>query len=64
MSIQSYCNQSIADGDLMPITQEPNTALLSTLLMFGTFAIAYALRAVKGSHFLGRTVSCMIHFHD
>ena len=58
MSIHNYCNQSLTIGeDPMAVIQEPNTALLSTLLMFGTFAVAYALRAVKGSHFLGRTVS-------
>ena len=53
--IPFYCNQTNIEE--LAVKQEPNTALLSTLLMFGTFAVAYALRAVKGSHFLGRTVS-------
>ena len=45
----------MAEGDVTEaVRREPNTALLSTLLMFGTFFVAYFLRAVKGSHFLGR----------
>ena len=36
------------------VKEEPNTALLSTILMFGTFFIAFSLRAVKTSHFFGR----------
>ena len=58
VSISDYCNQTIlAEDEVMAVKKEPNTALLSTLLMFGTFFVAYCLRAVKGSHFLGRTVS-------
>ena len=51
-AIPYYCNQS---GVQQSGLQEPNTALLSTILMFGTFFVAYSLRAVKTSHFLGRT---------
>ena len=36
---------------------EPNTALLSAILMIGTFVIAYKLRAFKSGQFLGRSVS-------
>ena len=36
---------------------EPNTALLSTILIFGTFLIAYFLRIFRNSTFLGRSVS-------
>jgi hypothetical protein len=36
---------------------EPNTALLSTILIFGTFLIAYFLRIFRNSRFLGRSVS-------
>ena len=36
---------------------EPNTALLSTILIFGTFLIAYFLRIFRNSKFLGRSVS-------
>ena len=58
VSTSDYCNQTLlADGEITAVRREPNTALLSTLLMFGTFFVAYFLRAVKGSHFLGRTVS-------
>lgn len=54
--ISHYCNQTINEDPIMAVkNQEPNTALLTTMLMFGTFCVAYALRAVKGSHFLGRT---------
>ena len=56
VSIPDYCNQTLlAEDDVTEaVRREPNTALLSTLLMFGTFFVAYFLRAVKGSHFLGR----------
>lgn len=36
---------------------EPNTALLSAILMFGTFFIAYFLRIFRNGKYLGRTVS-------
>jgi len=38
----------------------PNTALLSAILMFGTFFIAYFLRIFRNSKFLGRNVSTTI----
>lgn len=43
---------------------EPNTALLSTILIFGTFLIAYFLRIFRNSRFLGRSVSVWISFHS
>ena len=39
---------------------EPNTALLSTILIFGTFLIAYFLRIFRNSKFLGRSVSTLL----
>ena len=39
---------------------EPNTALLSTILIFGTFLIAYFLRIFRNSRFLGRSVSTCV----
>ena len=39
------------------IENEPNTALLSTILMFGTFMIAYGLKQFRNSHYFGRTVN-------
>jgi len=33
---------------------EPNTALLSTILVLGTFFIAFYMRKIRTSHFLGR----------
>ena len=55
--VQNYCDHS--DVENSPKMQ-PNTALLSTILMFGTFAIAYGLRAVKGSKFFGRMVNTFL----
>ena len=55
--VQNYCDHS--DVENSPKMQ-PNTALLSTILMFGTFAIAYGLRAVKGSKFFGRMVNASL----
>ncbi|KAJ8019935.1 Anion exchange protein 2 [Holothuria leucospilota] len=39
---------------------QPNTALLSTILIFGTFLLAYFLRMVRNSRFLGREARKMI----
>jgi len=39
-----------------PRGPQPNTALLSMILMFGTFFIAYFLRIFRNSQFLGRNV--------
>jgi hypothetical protein len=39
------------------IENEPNTALLSFILMFGTFMIAYGLKQFRNSHYFGRTVN-------
>jgi len=36
--------------------EEPNTALLSFILMFGTFMIAYGLKIFRTSHYFGRTI--------
>ena len=46
----------IPDGPDSPIIEEPNTALLSFILMFGTFMIAYGLKVFRNSHYFGRTV--------
>jgi hypothetical protein len=39
------------------VTHQPNTALLSMILCFGTFFIAHWLRSVKTSKYLGKYVS-------
>ena len=39
-----------------PNKREPNTALLSAILMFGTFFIAYFLRIFRNGKYLGRTI--------
>lgn len=38
------------------VTPQPNTALLSFILMMGTFIIAYKLKHFRNSKYLGRTV--------
>ena len=50
--VEDYCSHLSSSTKM-----QPNTALLSTILMFGTFAVAYGLRTVKESHFFGRPVS-------
>ena len=37
-------------------SDEPNTALMSAILMFGTFFLAYFLRIFRNSQFFGRNV--------
>jgi len=60
--LSSLYNASMREGDLAacevisPSTPQPNTALLSFILMFGTFFIAYFLRNFRNSQFLGRTI--------
>ncbi len=53
---------ALPQGENATMTEEgdrpnPNTALLSAILMFGTFFIAYFLRIFRNSKFLGRNVS-------
>ncbi|KAF0313251.1 Anion exchange protein 2 [Amphibalanus amphitrite] len=48
------------DAPLLEPHYQPNTALLSLLLMFGTFAIANYLRHFRNSKFLGRRVRRML----
>ena len=43
---------SLAD----PVTGQPNTALLSMFFMLGTFFIAYFLRIMRTSHYMGKNV--------
>jgi len=55
MALNSSAIDSKCDA-VSPDTPQPNTALLSFILMFGTFFIAYFLRNFRNSQFLGRTV--------
>ncbi|XP_076016648.1 anion exchange protein 3 [Genypterus blacodes] len=41
------------DGDSGPVLNQPNTALLSLVLMLGTFFVAFFLRKFRNSRFLG-----------
>merc|ERR1719167_1173343 len=55
-------NGGAASNGTQPVSEaevartEPNTALLSMILMFGTFGIGYYLRIFRNSHYFGRTV--------
>jgi len=40
-----------------PILNQPNTALLSLVLMIGTFFVAFFLRKFRNSRFLGGKVN-------
>lgn len=41
---------------------QPNTALLSTIMVLGTFLIAFYLRKFRTSYFFGKKV-CSSHIH-
>ncbi|KAG8232819.1 hypothetical protein J437_LFUL014177 [Ladona fulva] len=43
------------EGGSLHLTNQPNTALLCTILALGTFFIAYYLRQFRNSNFLGRS---------
>ena len=65
-----YCdldgtNMTSSDGEADgggKMDTTPNTALLSMILMFGTFGIGYYLRIFRNSHYFGRTVSSACAF--
>lgn len=40
------------------VVNQPNTSLLSLVLMMGTFFLAFFLRKLRNSRFLGGKVSC------
>ncbi|XP_032630329.1 anion exchange protein 3 isoform X1 [Chelonoidis abingdonii] len=54
-SLQSGLNASTLSADAMSLEtrMQPNTALLSLILMLGTFFIAFFMRKFKNSRFLG-----------
>lgn len=54
----SLINGTDADGNEVYsiVNAQPNTALLSLILMLGTFIIAYKLKHFRNSKFLGRSV--------
>ncbi|NXH19067.1 B3A3 protein, partial [Bucco capensis] len=54
-NMQSGLNASMLSADAMSlgIRMQPNTALLSLILMLGTFFIAFFMRKFKNSRFLG-----------
>ncbi|XP_030435175.1 anion exchange protein 3 isoform X2 [Gopherus evgoodei] len=54
-SLQSGLNASTLSADAMSLgtRMQPNTALLSLILMLGTFFIAFFMRKFKNSRFLG-----------
>uniref|UniRef100_A0A8D2NQB0 Anion exchange protein n=1 Tax=Zosterops lateralis melanops TaxID=1220523 RepID=A0A8D2NQB0_ZOSLA len=54
-NVQSSLNASVLSTDTMSLgtRMQPNTALLSLILMLGTFFIAFFMRKFKNSRFLG-----------
>ncbi|KAI1237225.1 hypothetical protein IHE44_0014483 [Lamprotornis superbus] len=54
-NVQSSLNASVLPTDAMSLgtRMQPNTALLSLILMLGTFFIAFFMRKFKNSRFLG-----------
>ena len=46
-----------ASGANEVVQGEPNTALLSTILVIGTFFLAYYMHKFRTSHFFGKRVS-------
>lgn len=57
-NVQSSLNASVLPTDAMSLgtRMQPNTALLSLILMLGTFFIAFFMRKFKNSRFLGGKV--------
>ena len=62
-NVQSGLNASVLPADAMSlgIRMQPNTALLSLILMLGTFFIAFFMRKFKNSRFLGGKVRSLWH---
>ncbi|XP_056266483.1 anion exchange protein 2-like isoform X2 [Pseudoliparis swirei] len=56
----SLCNYTAAAGDPGKVVGEPNTALLSFVLMVGTYFIAFYLRKFKNSSFFPGTLRRII----
>uniref|UniRef100_A0A8C2ZTK5 Anion exchange protein n=1 Tax=Cyclopterus lumpus TaxID=8103 RepID=A0A8C2ZTK5_CYCLU len=56
----SMCNYTTAAGDPGKVLGEPNTALLSFVLMVGTYFIAFYLRKFKNSSFFPGTLRRII----
>ena len=52
-------NGTLADGTEVTeaLQAQPNTSLLSLILMIGTFLIAFKLKHFRNSKYLGRSVS-------
>ena len=51
-----------ASGTEEVVQGEPNTALLSTILVIGTFFLAYYMHKFRTSHFFGKRVSTQTVF--
>jgi len=61
--VDTYCSQEALNSTSGAPSSDaayPNTALLSAILMFGTFFIAYFLRIFRNGKYLGRTVRSTI----
>ena len=53
---ETALTMEMAEPDNEVYENEPNTALLSFILMFGTFMIAYGLKLFRNGKYMGRTV--------
>ena len=62
LCIMALSDTSTGEDEDQEIKNQPNTALLSLILTFGTFLLAYALKGFRNSQFLGRSVSLSIKF--
>lgn len=55
MAFNGTASNLLAAADARGLINQPNTALICTMLTLGTFALAYYLRLFRNWHFLGRT---------
>ncbi|XP_308789.5 anion exchange protein 3 [Anopheles gambiae] len=55
LGLASNIDHLLIPEDTRGPRNQPNTALFCTILMFGTFSLAYYLKLFRNSHFLGRT---------
>ena len=59
LSTAASTNGTVCAAKEPPKSDQPNTALLSTILMFGTYLLANQLKVFKNSHYLGKSVSAL-----
>ena len=60
LTVANMTDPNSDENDDYVYEEEPNTALLSFILMFGTFMIAYGLKIFRNGKYMGRTVGKLI----